>query len=142
MPGGIPAILTAALLCVPILGFHLWLLTRWSDVKRPWAWFLGAGGVALIIVAQFFVVGLPRDRGLYIVAGVISLIGVLVALAGAFLSTFSGELGGSKQQASYGQPIQAQPVQAQPMQAQPMQGQPVQPQQTQQPPQQQQPPQG
>ena len=134
---------TVALLCIPILGFHLWLLTRWSDVKRPWAWFLGAGGVALVILAQFFIVGRPDpDSALYIVTGVFSIAGTLAGLAGAFLSTFSGELGGSKQQASYGQPIQAQPVQAQPMQAQPMQGQPVQPQQTQQPPQQQQPPQG
>ena len=83
---------TPGLLCVPLLGFFLYLLTRWDKVEAKWAVFGGLGAMALVLIGQFFVVGSPRGRGLWVVKNVFECIGAIVGLAMAFMAGVGSEL--------------------------------------------------
>jgi len=76
-----------------LLIFYLVLLFKWSAVKRPAPYFIGAIGLLLIFVGEFFVVGgAVKNPGLRVVKNVLDAVGSLVAFACAFLACYGASL--------------------------------------------------
>jgi hypothetical protein len=76
-----------------LLIFYLVILFKWSSVKRPFFYFIGAIGLLATFVSVFFTVGgAQRNPGLWTVRNVLDAIGNLVAFLGAFASCYGAAL--------------------------------------------------
>jgi hypothetical protein len=77
---------TAAILLV----FHLYLLVRPERIKRKMCLTVGLGGLLLMLVGNFFLIG--GHGGLMIVSQIFTVIGLLGAFGGGVGACFPGEL--------------------------------------------------
>ena len=73
-----------------LLVFYLYLLVRFQNVKRPGLFLIGVAGLALVFVANFFLV----HHSVAVVALILTALGALVAFVGAVGACFGGQLPG------------------------------------------------
>ncbi len=70
--------------------FYLYLLVRPQYIKRPFCMLIGAAGLLLAIVGEFFTLG----RATEVVCEIFTIIGNLLAFVGAIATCFGGKLPG------------------------------------------------
>jgi hypothetical protein len=76
---------------VPILMiFYLYLLVRWQHVKRPWCYLMGAAGLVVVMIAQFFALG--NVTALLVIKTILVTLGTIAAFNGAVGACFGGKL--------------------------------------------------
>ncbi len=78
-----------------LLVFYLIMLGKWSCVKRPSLYFIGALGLLAVFAGQFFVVGgAMKNPGLRTVANVFNAVGGIVAFIGLVAACSGAKLPG------------------------------------------------
>jgi hypothetical protein len=76
-----------------LLIFYLAMLFKWSSVRRPAFYFIGAIGLLLMFIGRFFLVGgAGEDSGVVTVARVFDALGALISFVCAFLACYGGVL--------------------------------------------------
>ncbi len=73
-----------------LLAFHLVLLLKWEKVRRVSFYMLGCGGLAVMFLGNFFLIG--GNSRVMLVAELFHCLGLLAALAGAIGACFPGDL--------------------------------------------------